>query len=30
MTREGVLRRWHVAPNIGPAPRDCIVCARVK
>jgi RimJ/RimL family protein N-acetyltransferase len=30
MTREGVLRRRHVAPNIGPAPRDCIVCARVK
>lgn len=30
MTREGVLRRWHVAPNIGPEPRDCIVCAKVK
>jgi|ERR1035437_2985593 RimJ/RimL family protein N-acetyltransferase len=30
MTREGVLRRWHICPTIGPEPRDCIVCARVK
>jgi len=30
MTHEGVLRRWHVCPNLGPEPRDCIVCARVK
>lgn len=30
MTREGILRRWHVAPNVGPEPRDCIVCARTK
>jgi [ribosomal protein S5]-alanine N-acetyltransferase len=30
MQREGVLRRWHVCPTIGPEPRDCIVCARVK
>ena len=30
MTREGILRRWHVCPNIGPEPRDCIVCAKVK
>jgi ribosomal-protein-alanine N-acetyltransferase len=30
MTREGILRRWHVAPNLGPEPRDCIVCARAK
>ena len=30
MTREGVLRRWHVCPTIGPEPRDCIVCAKVK
>lgn len=30
MTREGVLRRWHVCPTIGPEPRDCIVCARVR
>lgn len=30
MTREGILRRWHVAPNLGPEPRDCIVCARVR
>ena len=30
MTREGVLRRWHICPNLGPEPRDCIVCAKVK
>ena len=30
MIREGILRRWHTCPNIGPEPRDCIVCARVK
>lgn len=30
MTREGILRRWHVAPNVSPDPRDCIVCARVR
>lgn len=30
MTREGVFRRWHIAPNIGPEPRDCIVCAKVR
>jgi len=30
MTREGILRRWHVAPNVSPDPRDCIVCAKVK
>ena len=30
MVREGILRRWHVAPNLGPEPRDCVVCARVK
>jgi ribosomal-protein-alanine N-acetyltransferase len=30
MTREGLLRRWHVAPNLGEEPRDCIVCAKVK
>jgi ribosomal-protein-alanine N-acetyltransferase len=30
MAREGILRRWHVAPTIGPEPRDCIVCARVR
>jgi [ribosomal protein S5]-alanine N-acetyltransferase len=30
MTREGVLRRWHVCPNIGPDPRDCIICAKVR
>ncbi len=30
MLREGVLRRWHTCPNVGPEPRDCIVCAKVK
>lgn len=30
MTREGVLRRWHACPSIGPEMRDCIVCAKVK
>jgi ribosomal-protein-alanine N-acetyltransferase len=30
MTREGVLRRWHVCPTVGPEPRDCIVCAKAK
>ena len=30
MVREGVLRRWHIAPNLSPAPRDCLVCAKVR
>jgi len=30
LTREALLRRWHVSPNVGPEPRDCILCARVK
>jgi len=30
MVREGVLRRWHVAPTLGPEPRDCMVCAKVR
>lgn len=30
MTREGVFRRFHIAPNISPEPRDCIVCAKVR
>ena len=30
MEREGILRRWHVAPNIGPEPRDVYVCAKVR
>jgi ribosomal-protein-alanine N-acetyltransferase len=30
MAREGVLRRWHVAPNLSPEPRDCIVCAKAR
>ncbi|MES2695443.1 MAG: GNAT family N-acetyltransferase [Verrucomicrobiota bacterium] len=30
MSREGILRRWHTCPTLGPEPRDCIVCAKVK
>lgn len=30
MQREGMLRRWHVCPTIGPEPRDCIACAKVR
>jgi RimJ/RimL family protein N-acetyltransferase len=30
MTREGVLRRWHVCPTLGSELRDCIVCAKVR
>lgn len=30
MVREGILRRWHVAPNLGPEPRDCVAYAKVK
>jgi len=30
MVREGVLRRWHVCPTIGPEARDCVVCAKVR
>lgn len=29
-TREGVLRRWAVHPNLGEAPRDCFSYARVR
>lgn len=30
LTREGILRRWHTCPTLGPEPRDCVVCAKVK
>jgi RimJ/RimL family protein N-acetyltransferase len=30
LVREGILRRWHVAPTLGPEPRDCLVYAKVK
>jgi RimJ/RimL family protein N-acetyltransferase len=30
MTREGVLRRWIVHPNVSATPRDCHVYARVR
>jgi RimJ/RimL family protein N-acetyltransferase len=29
LTREGILRRWSVHPNIGPVPRDAFVYAKV-
>jgi RimJ/RimL family protein N-acetyltransferase len=30
MTREGILRRWAVFPNIGGAPRDCYSYSLVR
>lgn len=30
LIREGLLRRWHVCPEIGPEPRDCLVYAKVR
>jgi len=30
MSFEGRLRRWHVAPNVSPEPRDCLAYAKVK
>jgi RimJ/RimL family protein N-acetyltransferase len=30
LMREGILRRWHICPTLGPEPRDCVVCAKVK
>jgi len=30
LSREGVLRRWLVHPNLGPEPRDCYGYARVR
>ena len=30
MQREGLLRRWHVCPTIGPEPRDCLVYAKIR
>jgi RimJ/RimL family protein N-acetyltransferase len=30
MSREGILRRWIIHPNISPEPRDCCVYARVR
>jgi RimJ/RimL family protein N-acetyltransferase len=30
MAREGLLRRWHVCPNLGPEPRDCWLYAKVR
>jgi RimJ/RimL family protein N-acetyltransferase len=29
-TREGILRRWIIHPNISATPRDCYCFARVK
>ena len=30
MVREGILRRWHICPTIGPEPRDCFIYAKAK
>ncbi len=30
LTREGILRRWHVCPTLGTEPRDCFVAAKVR
>ena len=30
MTREGILRRWLVHPNISDQPRDCFVYSKVR
>ena len=30
MTREGVLRRWILHPNVSPEPRDCFVYSSVR
>ncbi len=30
MVREGVFRRFHVAPALGREARDCLVCAKVR
>jgi hypothetical protein len=30
MSREGVLRRWLIHPNISPEPRDCYAYAKVR
>lgn len=30
MTLEGRLRRWHIAPNVGSEPRDCLAYAKVR
>ena len=30
LSREGVLRRWIIHPNLGDQPRDCLVMAQVR
>ncbi len=30
LSREGVLRRWAVHPNVGDEPRDCFSFAKVR
>lgn len=30
LVREGLLHRWHVAPSLGPEPRDCLVYAKAR
>jgi [ribosomal protein S5]-alanine N-acetyltransferase len=30
MTREGLLRRWTMCPNLSPQPQDCFIYARTR
>ena len=30
LSREGLLRRWIIHPNLSDEPRDCFVLAKVK
>ena len=30
LTREGLLRRWAVRPNLGPEPRDAFIYSKVR
>ena len=30
LTREGLLRKWGLHPNLGPEPRDCYIYAKVR
>jgi RimJ/RimL family protein N-acetyltransferase len=30
MRREGIVRRWHIAPNVSDEPRDCVLWSIVR
>ncbi|MFO1451243.1 MAG: GNAT family protein [Opitutaceae bacterium] len=30
LEREGLLRRWHVCPELGSEPRDCLIYSKVR